>query len=134
MTVIYRQNAGRVSVADAKRLIADALPPEPAVNLYEAPDGTIEPRWVEDAGFSKARIDATFMGACEKRQITPRHLHEPTLTDYSGPGLADVLYTITHDEFAHLAGLYEFAVNVSVPPSAEPVPELDDSATQVNAD
>jgi hypothetical protein len=131
MTVIYRQGTGRVSVADAKRWIAEALPPEPAVNLYEAPDGTIEPRWVEDAGFSNARIDATFTGACATREITPRHRHEPTRTDYTGPGLADAIYTITHDEFLHLAGLYGFVVEVGVPPSAEPVPPAPELAQAV---
>lgn len=122
MAVINRENAGRLSVADAKRLIAEALPPEPAVHFYESPTGTLEPRWVQDGGFSKARIDAAFMEACSTGSVTPRYRYQPMRTDYPGAGLADSLYTITHEEFSHLAGLYGLTVNVGGPPPEKPAP------------
>jgi len=125
LTTIYRQSADSLSVADAKRLIALALPREPAVRLWKSPSEQIEPEWLDDGGFSLARIDATFSGACAELNITPRHRYEPTRKDYIGPGLQDAIYTVTHEEFSRFAGLYGMMIEIAAGEASPPATQAE---------
>lgn len=113
MTTIVRAKADRLSIAEAKALIRESLPPEPAIDYFKSDEGEFSAVPRADGEFSKARIDATFLDACRVGDIAPRNLYQPTLQDYTGEGLQDALYTITHDELVRLAGLYSLTVEVA---------------------
>ena len=84
MTTIYRKNAGRITVAEAKRLVC-----------------------------GKGGASPDFAGDCERLGIEPRMTHRPTITGYTGEGIyQDLMYSLTHDEFTRYAGLHGFSVAV----------------------
>ncbi len=132
---IYRANSDRLSVADAKRLILDAVPREPAADIYASVDeqgnidfdGPIECRVNESANIHASFIDRDFVATCEDLSIRPRHKYRPVFTDYTGDVLRDDTYTIAHDEFVRLAEL--FGVLVAIGDAPEPGPVVAASAS-----
>jgi hypothetical protein len=127
------QAASRISVAEVKRLIQEALPAEPAFGLWEASDGTMELRPEPDGCFSRAWLDHEFEEACKKGQITPRHQFLPTRTDYHGGDENDPLWLVEHEAFVWFAGLYGLPVELldAVPLGGAPSAADSDSLTKV---
>ena len=127
MTTIYRENAARLSVADAKRLILDAVPLEKAYNVYarEDDEGNIE--WEgeikvvldEKANIQASHLDNDFLATCDALSICPRNKYRPVLQDYCGNVLQDVIYTIAHDEFVRLAESFGLLVEMGKAPEPQ---------------
>ena len=127
MTTIYRENAARLSVADAKRLILDAVPLEKAYNVYakEDDEGNIE--WEgeikvvldEKANIQASDLDNDFLATCDALSIRPRMKYRPVLQNYSGNVLQDVIYTIAHDEFVRLAESFCLLVEMGKAPEPQ---------------
>jgi hypothetical protein len=124
------QAVSRISVSEVKRLIREALPPEPAMEVWEAPDGTMELRPEPDGCFSRAWLDHEFEEACKKGQITPRHQFLPTRTDYRGGDENDPLWLVEHEAFVWFAGLYGLPVEVD---HAGPVQREQPDTTETEA-
>lgn len=128
MTTIYRKSASRLTIAEAKRLVCEAVPKEPAVDFFVAPDGSIKVELNHEANTAAPFINADFLDACGKLGINPRMTHRPVIAGYTGDGYQDVMYSITHDEFVRYADLHGVTVNVGEAPSVgqahqpEPVP------------
>jgi hypothetical protein len=117
---IFRAEADRLTISEAKRLLRDALPREPALDVYVAldehgqvePEGEIQARQVPAANVYEPHLDADFPDACEQLGITPRWKYRPTQTGYTGEKAQDDLYTITHEEFVAYAHLFDIQVGV----------------------
>jgi hypothetical protein len=127
MTTIYRKSASRLTVAEAKRLVCEAVPKEPAVDFFVAPDGSIKVELNHEANTAEPFINTDFLDACGTLDINPRMTHRPVIAGYTGDGYQDVMYSITHDEFVRYADLHGVAVTVGDAPSVgqaqpEPVP------------
>ena len=119
VTTIYRENADRLSVADAKRLILETLPPEKSAEIYARVDengdidfeGPVELREVHGVQIYAGFIDRDFLSMCEQLSIQPRMKYRPMFTGYSWKSsVDDTLYTITHNEFVRLAELFGLLV------------------------
>jgi hypothetical protein len=119
MTTIYRKSASRLTVAEAKRLVSEAVPKEPAVDFFVAPDGSIKVELNHEANTAAPFINSDFLSACVELGINPKMTHRPVIAGYTGDGYQDVMYSITHDEFERYADLHGVAVTVGEAPSAE---------------
>ena len=127
MTTIYRDNASRLSVADAKRLILDALPPETSGEVYAQIDengevnfeGPVEVKVVHGVQIYASFIDRDFLSTCKQLSIRPRMKYRPVLTDYIGDISQDDTYTIAHDEFVSLAELFNLLVVTGIAPEPQ---------------
>ena len=125
MKTIYLPDTGRVPVADAKRLIREAVPREKFVEVYAQADehgnivqgGEVKAVEVESSGCGPW-LDADFPDLCKRLEIAPRNKWRPVFQDYNGSETHDLIYTITHDELAKLAGLFDVAVMVGEPHAA----------------
>ena len=138
MTTIYRENADRLSVADAKRLILETLPPEKSAEIYARVDengdiefdGPVEVRQVHGVQMYASFIDRDFLSMCEQLSIQPRMKYRPMFTDYKWKSsVDDALYTITHNEFVSLAELFGLLVVTGEAP--EPQPESQPQTLEV---
>ena len=141
MTNIYRDKADRLSVADAKRLILEALPPERSAEVYARVDengdldfeGPVEIREVHGVQIYASFIDRDFLPICEQLSIQPRMRYRPTFMDYTWKSLEnDTLYTIGHDEFSRVAELFGLAVAVRPAPEPQAAPEATEGASDGN--
>ena len=119
MATIYRENADRLSVADAKRLILEALPPETSVECYARVDengeidfeGQVELKEVHGIQLYASFLDRDFPSICEQLSIKPRMKYRPVFTDYTWKSpVDDAFYTITHNEFSRVAELFDLTV------------------------
>ena len=128
MTTIYRENANRLSVADAKRLILETLPPEKSAEIYARVDengdidfdGPVGVREVHGVQIYAGFIDRDFLSVCEQLSIQPRMKYRPMLTGYTWKSsVDDTLYTITHNEFESLAGLFGLLVMTGEAPERQ---------------
>jgi hypothetical protein len=123
MATIYRSNAERVTVAEAKRLILDAVPTEPTISVYVQVDehgaATGGPQIVHNpSGTIQAlHLDDDFAETLKQLGILPRMKYRPLMTDYTGGPYQDDTYTIAHDEFATIAGLFNVVVAVGKAPA-----------------
>ena len=128
MTTNRTADTGRLTIAEAKRLILESSPRESFVQVYRREDGTLqtvpdaEPKSIF-AGF----LDEDFAANCAQLGIVPRWKYRPGKTGYAGDPATDELYTISRDELAQLADLHGLTLEVGVPPSAEPVPLADEA-------
>lgn len=127
MKTIYRDNADRLSVADAKRLILEALPPERSGEVYAQVDengdidfeGPVELKVVYGVQIYESFIDRDFLTTCEQLSIQPRMKYRPAVMDYTWKSSEnDTLYTIGHDEFSRVTEL--FGLTVAIGPALEP--------------
>lgn len=127
MKTIYRDNADRLSVADAKRLILEALPPERSGEVYAQVDengdidfeGPVELKVVYGVQIYESFIDRDFLTTCEQLSIQPRMKYRPAVMDYTWKSSEnDTLYTIEHDEFSRFTEL--FGLTVAIGPALEP--------------
>lgn len=127
MTTIYRENAKRLSVADTKSLILDAVPLEKAVDIYAQVDdqGNINMEknivWHvnEKTKIQAAFLDNDFLATCNALGIRPRMKYRPVITDYAGKVDQDAFYTIAHDEFVRLAELFGLLVVMGKAPEPQ---------------
>ena len=138
MTTIYRDKADRLSVADAKRLILEALPPERSAEVYARVDengnfdfeGPVEIKEVHGVQIYASFIDRDFLPICEQLSIQPRMRYRPTFMDYTWQSLEnDTLYTIGHDEFSRVAELFGLAVAVRLALEPQAAPEATEGAS-----
>lgn len=130
MKTIYRDNAERITVADAKRLILEAVPRENSVSVYARMDehgnidfdGPIEVRANDNASIQSLHLDGDFLETCKQVGIQPRMKYRPVMTDYTGAKYQDETYTIAHDEFVKMAGLFSVVVAVGKAPAHNTAP------------
>ena len=138
MKTIYRDNSERLSVADAKRLILEALPHERSAEVYARVDengkidfdGPVEIKEVHGVQIYASFIDRDFLSLCQQLNIQPRMKYRPAFTDYTWQSTEnDTIYTIGHDEFSRLTEL--FGLTVAVGPATEPqtAPATDTATT-----
>ena len=121
MLTIYKADEGRISVADAKRLIVDASPKEAMVDIYIRVDeqGTPVPgAHFEARESSVARhalmIDRDFPATMAELGIEPRLTWRLPIKGYRGAE-DDEWYVISHDEFVSLAKHHDLLVAVGEP-------------------
>lgn len=128
MTTIYRDNADRLSVADAKRLILGAAPLVSVGELHATMDeetgrltGPIEHRAIGGVNAFERDIHDDFFSILQQLGIKPRHIYKPSDTNYRNtagaqscfdapelpacPGV-DNSYAINHDEFVRVADAF----------------------------
>lgn len=111
MAMIYRSGSGRLTVAEAKRLILDASPREKFVNIYRRPNGGLKA--VEDnepKSIYAGHLDQDVVASFEQVNVVPRWKYRPSQTGYAGDPNTDDLYTIDHEEFVRLAKLFDLTV------------------------
>ncbi len=142
MTKIYRDNADRLSVADAKRLILGAVPLEKAVEVYAQVDdqgninwdGDIECHINEKANIQAAHLDNDFSDTCKDLGIVPRMKYRPVIKNYSGATSQDDVYTIAHDEFVRLAQIFGLLVVIGGAPEPQHAPVADSASIDTTPD
>ncbi|MBK7004897.1 MAG: hypothetical protein IPH37_06860 [Burkholderiales bacterium] len=128
MPTIHKTDDGRITIADAKRLILDASPLEDSINVYAQLDddgnidlnGPIETTLAKDVNIHERHLDASFPAACNDLGIRPRWKYNPAQTDYSGVVNPDPFYSISHAEFVRLTAIFDMAVEVGKAPAQTP--------------
>lgn len=128
MPTICRQNSERISVADAKRLILDALPLElGAARFFGKPGPDGEPIWdfdsvvqVPAAEAHAPYLDSGFLALCKGLGFEPHLMFSPAIGGYSANPKQDDSYMLTHAQFVKLAECYSLTVEVE---PASPAPE-----------
>ena len=117
MPTIYRPHSGRLTIAEAKRLILDASPRESFVDVYVKPDGTLKAvQREEPTSIYAGHLDEDFASNCEQLAIEPRSKYRPGKSGYAVGTYSDIMYTINHDEFVRLARLFDLVVEVGSKP------------------
>ena len=120
MTTNRTADTGRLTIAEAKRLILESSPRESFVQVYRREDGTLQ--LVPDAepkSIFAGHLDEDFAANCAQLGIVPRWKYRPGKTGYAGDPATDELYTISRDELAQLADLHGLTLE-----GAAPVPEV----------
>lgn len=119
MPIIYRAETVRLSIAEAKRLILDALPSEKfgQVIARTTPDGEIDwsgPLELRESHGKPQKdfIDEEFKEICQSLAIQPLMRWRPSVSEYPTSSSLDDEYTITHDEFSEIANRYGLLVEV----------------------
>lgn len=107
MTTNRAADAGRLTIAEAKRLILESSPRESFVQVYRRKDGTLQavPDAVPKSIFA-GHLDEDFAANCAQLGIVPRWKYRPGKTGYTGDPATDDLYTIASDELVQLVGLH----------------------------
>lgn len=125
MKIIYKPDDGRRTIAEAKRLILDALPATDQVNVYAeiGQDGDVRwdgPSRVEAVTEPMATgfITKAIIGAMNEGLIRPRVTFNPAFTDYKGSESDDEHFGISHKELEALAEQFDCRVVVGKPPPA----------------
>lgn len=139
--IIYKADAGPVTVAEAQRLVLGALPPEWSGTVVMPVDDNgevVENSWMDVVIAKGVHIYAAhmwqdFIEACKHLGIEPRMKYRPTVTGYTGADAEDEYYTITHAEFVQFAQFYGVAViqGSALEPTA-PMPVNTDGAIAQN--
>lgn len=130
LPTIHKADDGRITIAEAKRLILDASPLEDAINVYAQVDddgsidlnGPIETTLAKDVNIHERHLDASFPALCHDLGIRPRWKYNPAQTDYSGVVNMDPFYSISHDEFVRVAELFGCPVVVGDAPQTKALP------------
>lgn len=130
MPTIYRKNPERISVADAKQLILNALPPEHGgAQIFGTPGPDGEVVWDVDSlvkvSASEAcapYIDRDFLELCKGLGFAPHMMFSPAISGYSGNPDQDNSHMLTHAQFVMLAEKYSLTVEVE---TANPAPAQD---------
>lgn len=125
MTAIRTAETGRITIAEAKRLIVESSRRESFIQVYRRQDGTIEA--VPDAepkSIFASHLDEDFAPTCEQLEIVPRWKYRPSKPGYTGDPATDELYTITRDELSRLGGLF----GLSFEDATAPMPEFREKA------
>lgn len=142
MPTIYRRNSERISVADAKQLILNALPIElGGGQIFGKPGPDGEPIWDFDslAQVSAAEahapyLDSDFLELCKGLGFEPHMMFSPAIGGYSGNPEQDNSYMLTHAQFVKLAEKYSLTVEIETASpapaqsAAEPAPVVTESA------
>jgi hypothetical protein len=121
MPTIYRPNSERISVADAKQLILDAIPLElnaAQFFLKMGPDGkTILDIDMDSMAVVSAAeahspfLDTDFLELCKGLGFEPHMMFRPAIGGYRGPQ-DDSTFMLTHAQFVKLAESYSLMVEV----------------------
>lgn len=128
MATIFRKDKTRITIAEAKRLILETLPPEKhgAVYAHITPDGEID--WdgpvnvIEEVRVLAAPfIDRDFPVMLAHMQIEPMMRFRPAIRGYPENKAMEAEYTIAHDEFFRVADGYGLLVEIgeASPPQVE---------------
>ena len=127
MTTIRTADTGRLTIAEAKRLILENSPRESFVQVYRRDDGTLQAvQDTEPKSIYASFMDEDFAATCEQLGIVPRWKYRPGKGGYTGDPATDELYTITHDETVQLAGLHGLTLEVApAATAAEPAPAVE---------
>ena len=119
MTIIYRTQANRITIAEAKRLILENLPKELCGSVYAriTPDGDID--WdgpvnvIEEAVvMAEPFIDRDFPVMLEQMKTEPMMRYRPAIKGYPESKTMEAEYTIAHDEFCRVADGYQLLVQI----------------------
>lgn len=132
MPTIYRKEATRISIAEAKRLIIDNTPAEATAEIYAhfTPEGELDLdapiSVVEAVGKPHAHyLDEEFKSLCAKLGIKPTMRWRPSVEGYPETKSMDGEYTISHDEFSEIANSYCLAVVIGAEqPSTDGIKEV----------
>ena len=122
MTTIRAADTGRLTIAEAKRLILENSPRESFAQIYERADGeiVIVPD-VDSSSIFAGHLHEDFAANCERLGIVPRFKYRPGVTGYTGDSATDAHYTIEREELAQLAKLHGLTLDCA---SAKPAPLL----------
>ncbi len=133
MATIYRADTGRLTVAEAKQLMIDALPDDlPGYASFRGEMNSAgEVDWDIDnpthATFreaSKFRLDNQFPDLCKSLGFEPHLSIDPTANGYRLREDDDRDYMITHAQFVKLADKYSLSVEIGdAPEQADPKPQ-----------
>lgn len=136
MPTIFRSNIERLTVAEAKRLILGALPPEHGAGRvlgFTGPDG--EPVWdVESLTLVAASeahapfLDRDFLDLCKRLGFEPHMMYSPAIGGYSGTPEDDNTYMLTHAQLVKLAESYSLSVEIGCRDEVTQEPETHISA------
>lgn len=148
MSTIYRRNSERISVADAKQLILNALPLELNAGRFlvkMGPDGkTISDIDMDSLAIVSAAeahapyLDSDFLELCNGLGFEPHMMFSPAIGGYRGPQ-DDNTYMLTHTEFVKLAEKYSLSVEIGTArpapaqSAAEPAPVVKETAQERRA-
>lgn len=137
MKTIYRPDDGRITIAEAKRLILAALPATEQASISMHIDSSGEPQWdgpvevvLVKEPMATGHMTNAILGAMREGQITPRVTFNPAFTAYKGTESDDDYFAISHKEFEVFAELFDCRVVVGEPPPA-PAPNVGHQAWQV---
>ena len=133
MTVIYKKDTGRLKVAEAKRLIIEAMPDdEPG---YVAFSGTVDADGIEHWDIDNPkhqtyretvqfRLNNSFLDLCREAGFEPHLSIDPSTKGYRLREVDDRLYMVTHAQFVRLAEVFSLTVVVGDEPAATSAPVL----------
>ncbi len=128
MKIIYKPDDGRITVAEAKRLIYNALPEGNAAKVYMHVDADGKPVWdgpIEIKEVPEAdlfELNEVVLDMCQQGLITPRFRYRPTRTDYIGN--SDDAYLLDHADFVVMAQILECRVIVGEAPATRETENL----------
>lgn len=131
MTAIYKKDTGRLKVAEAKRLIVEAMPDdEPGYVAFScAVDADGNERWDFDNPKHQTyretvqrRLNNSFLDLCQKAGFEPHLSIDPSAKGYRLSEADDHLYMVTHAQFVKLAEAFSLTVVVGDEPDATPAP------------
>lgn len=131
MTTIYKKDTGRLKVAEAKRLIVEAMPDdEPGYVAFScAVDADGNERWDFDNPKHQTyretvqrRLNNSFLDLCQKAGFEPHLSIDPSTKGYRLREADDHLYMVTHAQFVKLAEAFSLTVVVGDEPDATPAP------------
>jgi len=136
--VIYKPDTEPVSVARAIELLRNALPAEPAgevfVSLKEdgSPnwDGPVEVKLNEKSTIRSAWLVDDFLSVCSELGIRPRNRYRPHITELSWNDESPQYFLIAHEDFVKYAGLYGVAVELGHGPAIETPGELSGTSAE----
>ena len=135
MTVIYKKDTGRLKVAEAKRLIIEAMPDdEPG---YVAFSGTVDADGIDHLDIDNPkhqtyretvqfRLNNSFLDLCREAGFEPHLSIDPSTKGYRLSEVDDRLYMITHAQFVKLAEAFSLTVVVGDEPVTTPAPVVAD--------
>lgn len=135
MTVIYKKDTGRLKVAEAKRLIIEAMPDdEPG---YVAFSGTVDADGIEHWDIDNPkhqtyretvqfRLNNSFLDLCREAGFEPHLSIDPSTKGYRLREVDDRLYMVTHAQFVKLAEVFSLTVVGGDEPAATPAPVVAD--------
>lgn len=126
MKTIYRTQANRISIAEAKHLILEHLPRERYGALYAriTPEGEID--WdgpsnvIEEVGvMAEPFINRDFPVMLAQMQVEPTMRFRPSIKGYPKTKTMDAEYTIAHDEFCRVVEGYQLLVVIGEAPKPQ---------------
>ena len=123
MATIHKADTGRISVAEAKRLIIQALPEHEQTDGSGLVDLVMKNGEIVDVNGDTLRpatatetLDMTFLELCRSEGFEPRMKLSPARRGYQLRQSDDELFMVTHAQFQKLAHAYGLTVQIGRAP------------------